>query len=141
MKFLKPNTILVGGVLVSLFTGAIFVSCHSMATVSAESSGYSHDVLVTQSLNDRCCMVQGGNYSLHSSPLAVITSTTPSQNNVFVVTGGSIWFQDAVIRGTHTNQELYLGSTAEMSLYNYLISFIASGLLHPLIYNTPQASV
>ncbi len=140
MKFLQPKVILASGALVSLFMGAILVSCHSMGMAEVNTTGNFLALPITQSLSEPCCMVQGGNYGLHSLPLATITSTTLSQNNVPEVAGSPVWFQDTVREAAYNNQGPYLGNTAEVPLHNYLVPFIAQGLLQPQIYGIFQAS-
>lgn len=129
-----------GGVVTSLFMGAIFLSCHSLPVASANEAENSHALPTSQSLNEPCCMAQSSNYSLHSLPLAAILSTTTSQNSALEVTGSPTWFQDAVIVSTYVNQEPYLNGSVEVPLYSYLTAFIAQGLLQPQIYSTHQAS-
>ena len=141
MRFPMSKAILVGGVLVSIFTSAIFVSCHSMTITNADSVGNFLVLPIAQSLSEPCCMTQGGNYDLHSLPLAIITSTTTSQNSIPGVASSPIWIHAAVMEGLPLKQELYLGSTAEVPLYNYLTIFVAQGLLQPLIYSAAQTSV
>ncbi|MBI5465786.1 MAG: hypothetical protein HY974_00685 [Candidatus Kerfeldbacteria bacterium] len=123
--------------------GAIFVSCHSVTMPNTDSAGNSLALPITQSLNEPCCVVQGGNYGLHALPLTAITPTTLSLNNISIpgVASSPNWFQGKLMADAYTNQELYLGSLAEVPLYNYLKSFITQGRLQPQIYNNLQASV
>ncbi len=143
MKFLKPKAILVGGMLTSLFMGAIFVSCHSVTIPNINTAGNSLALPITQAFNEPCCVVQDGNYGLHALPLAVISPTTLSPNNIPIpgVASSPSWFQNKLTEDVYTNQELYLGSLAEVPLYSYLKSFITQGRLQPQIYNTLQISV
>ena len=141
MKFLKSKIILAGGVLVSLFIGAIFVSCHSVVLPISNDHGNSLALPITQSLSEPHCMVQSGNYGLHSVPLATIIPTTASQNNVSWIANSLIWFQNTASKSLTDGPGQYLSSTAEVSLYSYLTNFIAQGLLQPQIYAPTEASV
>jgi len=140
MRFLRLKTFLVGGTLVSLLMGGIFVSCHSLTNNEASNIDNPFILSVT-AFSEPCCQIQTSNYGPSVSQLTIPAPIKLAQNDVFRAT--SVTFQLPTARWNiiRASQSLYFDSHPEVSLYSYLNLSLSQGLLNPLIYDLKQASV
>ncbi|MBI5465686.1 MAG: hypothetical protein HY974_00140 [Candidatus Kerfeldbacteria bacterium] len=141
MGLLRLKMILVGGTLVSLLMGGIFVFCHSLINNNTGYTGHPSVLSETEMVSEQCCEVQVNNHDLYPLSLVTIVPVSFTLDNIPRVISNPLPLPPAGRDEVQENQRLYLDSHPEMSLYSYLTFFITQGLLHPQIYEWSQASV